>query len=211
MIKEIEEKIKEKDILLDNQLIKLTGNAFLLDNHSGYVFETEEKYPQFEKNNKHIKDILFENFIILSIGKEANAEYIDKERPDFFCSNSCEDKVHSLENKRKRLESKYSNFFVEYESCFDIEGGITINKAKEAFALNDAKKVEILSNLIVKRLKLSEKILDTMLKSESDAKSFFRNIKKEMKELGCVNYTIVPPIRFHKFSKYVEIRIYGRV
>lgn len=208
-MKEIQSNLRNKDLVLDGNLIMLTGNFILLDNHSGYALETEYPNPRFSENNHIIKDILFENYIVVPMSKLNN--FIEKQRSEGFISNSCTGSFESFKNKIELLEKRYKKYFIKYESCFDVQGGITINTAEEAFVLNKAKKVKILENLLVKRLKLSEQVVDALLKDESDAKGFFKNIEKEMKGLGCTGYTIVPPIIFNDFDKYAEIRIYGRV
>jgi len=214
----MKDKHKTHDLKIDDDLIMLTGNGYLTDNHAAYVLETEYNYPKYSKDNKYFNDLLFENFIVVPFSKYKPENFVERVRPEGFVSNSCNAKEAELSNKIKIIKQKYSKFLDKEAYNFDIEGGLTFTPEEnpDCFGLNDAKKVKILKKEVIKRLHLSEKVLDQLLYSESQAELFFEQIEKEMKKLGCNSYTFShwgenSIFKRYPFRKYAELRTYGYV
>jgi hypothetical protein len=108
----------------------------------------------------------------------------------------------------------YPEYFKEIEgNLINVQGGITFSEGASCFNLNKPCIAQIADEEVIKRIILTEDVLNKIVHNDILGSKFLKEVEKEFTSLGCVNFTFLMPdekvCRLCENENSIEVRAYG--
>jgi len=201
----------------DGKIFLLTGHAKLLQDHHGFIFETEHDYPELSTDNNSSYKGFYNHFSIMSIVVfTRDFKLVSKVRPEGFVSSSTAgESDHFKAECDIFIENNSDRVYSKKLRRLDIGDGITFGGNEGGlYDLVDPAKLIELDTEVIKRLSIDEVMLRKLANSPFLTEELFTSIDEQMEELGCKYYTFERPdggsiIKLLEGRRAAEIRAVG--
>lgn len=175
----------------------LTGHNHMLMARHGMVLETEHPYPEINQDtNGDYGRGFYNNFVVISIAKlNRDFDFVERVRPEGFVSSSTAHEEGQFKDTCKIFVEKYKDGINSNKMRrLDIGDGVSFGGDEGAlFDLSGPATLVKLSDEVVKRLAIDEKLLNELINDDKLANELFDSIDEQMNELGCKYYTFERP------------------